>query len=166
MRLLENTRRYRKTPKGVLTNMYNHMKHRHTVEFTLKEFHQMFLCDNRYLRLYKEWVKNGYDKQFKPSLDRMNPKKNYSKENVQMLTWTENRFKQSATDGKLGRKPRVIQMLGDKVIKIYQSQRHAVKELGVSQGNISSVLNGKRQTTMGYKFIYENPELLTQSIND
>jgi len=160
MKLLENTRRYRKTQKGVLTNMYSHMKSRHTINFSLKEFQEMFLYDNKFLKLYNEWGKNNYNKQFKPSLDRIDCKKGYLKNNVQMLTWAENRFKQSALDGKRGRKPRVIQMLGNKIIKIYQSQRHAVKELGISQGNLSSVLNNKRQTTMGYKFIYETPELL------
>lgn len=160
IQLLKNTQKYRKTAKGVLTNMYNHMVKRNKVFFELNTFQDKYLQDKKFIRLFKEWEKSNYNKQLKPSIDRIDNKKGYFFENMQMLTWAENRFKQSATDGKRGRKPQVIQMLGDKVIKIYQSQRHCVKELGISQSNLSSVLNGKRNYVNGYKFIYENPELL------
>lgn len=160
LKLLKNTQRYRKTPKGVLTNMYQHMKLRHKVDFSLKEFHLMYLTDEKYLILFNKWKKNKYNIQLKPSLDRINSKIHYTSSNVQMLTWAQNRFKQSSVDGKLGRKPAVYQMLNNIIIKKFQSQRHAVKELGISQGNLSAVLNGKRKYVNGYKFIYENPELL------
>lgn len=160
IQLLKNTQNYRKTKKGVLTNMYNHIKNRHNTEFTLQEFHLRFLEDKKFNRLFNEWVKSNYHIQFKPSLDRINNKLDYTVKNTQMLTWAENRFKQSATDGKKGRKPKVIQMQGNKIIKIFQSQRHCVKELGVSQGNLSEVLNGKRDYINGYRFIYQTPELL------
>ena len=160
--LLRNTQKYRKTPKGVLTNMYQHMIVRNKVFFSLEEFQHTFLSDKKFNRLYKEWWKSNYNKQLKPSLDRIDNKKGYYFGNIHFLTWAENRFKQSATDGKRGRKPRVIQMLGEKVIKIYQSQRHCVKELGISQGNLSTVLNGKRNYVNGYKFIYENENILAK----
>lgn len=140
--------------------MYQHMKNRHAVSFTLKDFQNRFLEDRRFLRLFGEWEKNGYNLQLKPSLDRIDNKGIYSIENTQMLTWAENRFKQSKLDGKRGRKPAVLQILGNKVIRRFNSQRDAVRELGINQGNLSSVLTGKRKTTAGYKFIYENPELL------
>lgn len=161
-KLRESTQKYRKTPKGVLTNMFNHMKNRNYVEFTLQQFQEMFLNDIKFIRIYKEWVKSGYNKQFKPSLDRIDCKKGYLKNNIQMMSWAENRFKQSKYDGKRGRKPRVIQMKGGEVIKVFQSQMHCVKELGISQSNLSSVLNGKRSYVNGYNFIYENPELLSE----
>ncbi len=160
MRLLENTRRFRKTPKGVLTNMYSKMKSRNFVEFTLREFHSMFLNDKKFIRIFREWEKSNYNKQFKPSIDRIDNKKSYLMSNIQMMTWAENRYKQSKFDGKRGRKPAVYQMLGDKVIKRFYSQRHVVSELGISQGCLSMVLNGKRTTVSGYNFIYENPELI------
>lgn len=160
LRLLKNTQKYRKTKKGVLTNMYNHMKNRHKVDFTLKQFHSMFLEDRKFINLFNNWVKSNYNIQLKPSLDRTNPRKHYHRDNISMMTWAENRFKQSSYDGKLGRKPAVLQILGDKVIERYESQRVAVQKTGLSQGCMSMVLNGKRKTVGGYKFIYENPELL------
>lgn len=134
---------------------------RHVTNFPLSGFQNVYLVDKKFNRLYAEWVKSGYNKQLKPSIDRIDSKKVYDFENIHFLTWAENRYKQSAMDGKRGRKPAVIQMMGNKIIKRFLSQRHAVKELGLSQGDLSMVLNGKRKTVDGYKFIYENPELLS-----
>lgn len=155
-KLLKNTQRYRKTPKGVLTNMYSKMKSRNDVEFSLKEFHEMYLNDKKFLRLHGEWVKSKFSKQLKPSIDRIDCKKPYLRENINMLTWAENRYKQSKIDGKRGRKPRVYQKLNGKIIRIFQCQRQVVKELGISQPNLSSVLNGRRKYVGGYNFEYES----------
>jgi len=73
-----------------------------------------------------------------------------------MITWAENRFKQAKLDGKRGRKPPVLQLLGDKVIARFQSQRDVIKKLGINQGNLSMVLNGRRRTVNGYRFVYED----------
>lgn len=140
--------------------MYDKMRNRHHVEFSLVEFHKMFLNNNKFIKLYKNWVVSGFNIQLKPSLDRIDCKKPYLKNNVEMMTWAENRFKQSKIDGKRGRKPAVYQILGDKIIKRFESQRHVVSELGISQGCLSMVLTGKRNTVAGYRFIYETPDLL------
>jgi hypothetical protein len=139
------------------------MKSRHKVDFSLHEFHKAYLNSKEFLKLFKEWEKSGYNLQLKPSLDRTNPKKHYFFGNIKMMTWAENRLKQSQYDGKLGRKPAVLQMVGDKIVQRYPCQRVAVLKTGLSQGCMSMVLNGKRKTAGGYKFIYENPELLKES---
>lgn len=59
---LENTRNYRRTPKGVLTNLYSKMKERtkknglEEMDFSLHQFHEMFLEDETFLKLHKEWL--------------------------------------------------------------------------------------------------------------
>ena len=154
---LLNTQKYRKTKKGLITNLYNKLKERNKVDFT-REFLQEFSQCKKFDRIYTEWVNSNYNKQFKPSLDRISNKTHYTKNNIQWLTWAENRYKQSME--RRCRKGVVYQMIGDKIIKKFISQREAVIKTGISQGNMSEVLNGKRQTAGGYKFIYENPELL------
>lgn len=155
---IQATKNYRKTPKGVLTNMYNHMKGRHPVSFSLKDFHDRFLNDKRYLRLHTEWLKNGCSKESRPSLDRINNQKDYTIENTHMLTWAENRYKQ--TMERRVRKGAVQQIKDGNVIARFKSQREAVKKTGLNQGLISAVLKGTRSHTGGYQFIYENPSLL------
>ncbi len=43
--ILNNTRKYRITKKGVLTNIYNHCKNRREIEFSLKEFQGKYIDD-------------------------------------------------------------------------------------------------------------------------
>lgn len=157
LNLRQNTQRYRHTPKGLITNLYHKLRERNKVYFS-REFLQEFSKCKKFERLYSEWVKSNYNKQFKPSLDRINNKGHYSENNIQWLNWAENRYKQSME--RRCRKGAVYQIMGDKVIKIFRSQREAVIKTGISQGNMSEVLNGKRKTAGGYKFIYENPDLL------
>lgn len=160
--MLVANRHYRKTPKGVLTNMYNHMKVRNVVGFTLLEFHEMFLNDPLFIRLYSEWVKGGYRKENKPSIDRINKNVGYFASNIHMLTWRENRFKQTMERRK--RKGNVIQYKDGFEICRYRSQRDAVRKTGLRQSLISAVLNGYRTHTGGFQFKYthDNPELLNE----
>lgn len=162
LKLLKNTQKYRRTKKGVLTNMYHHMKSRHKVDFTLKQFHEMYLEDITFNNLMYQWKKLGHLPYYKPSLDRVNPKKHYSKDNIKMITWGQNRLKQSTHDHKLGLKPPVLQIKNGKVVHRHQSQKHAVETLGCSQGTLSMVLNGKKKSLYGYTFVYESPELLEE----
>ncbi len=165
--LLKNTQKYRETPKGVLTNMYSKMRSRREVEFTLQEFQDRFLNDKKFKRLHKEWLGSNKDKMKKPSLDRISNKKGYTVSNTHMLTWAENRHKQ--TIERRSRKGSVIQYLNGKQIAKFRSQREAVKQTGISQGNMSEQMNGKRPHCEGFVFkferevignIHENKELL------
>jgi len=156
---LISTANYRKTKKGLVTNLYHKMKSRHEVDFQISKLHEFSECQ-KFSRLYEEWVKSGYKKKFKPSIDRINNKKHYSLGNIQWLTWAENRYKQIME--RRDRSPKVAQMLNGICINTYKSQREAVKQTGVSQANLSSALNGRRHTCGGFEwiYIYENPELL------
>lgn len=161
---LENTREYRKTPKGVLTNMYGKMKSRRDVEFSLEDFHKRFINDKKFLRLHSEWLSSGMDKMKKPSIDRISNKKGYTVENTHMITWAENRHKQVME--RRCRKGAVVQYLNGVEVARFKSQRDACLNTGISQGNMSSQMNGKRPHVEGFVFkfeseiVHQHPELL------
>lgn len=163
--ILNNTRNYRKTKKGVLTNIYNHCKSRRTVNFTLKEFQNKYIDDKKFVELYNTWVKHNYERLYKPTVDRINCLKDYSFANIHWLSWEENRYKQRMEFKRI-RARKIFQVKNGKIIKEYKSQTEVLKQNKISQGNLSSCLNGKRKYCNGYEWhyadIYDNPELLKE----
>ena len=158
-KLLENTQRYRRTKKGILTNSYSKQNRRHAVEYSLKELHDKFMFDDKFDRIYKEWKNKGYKKELKPTIDRINCRLDYTLSNVHALTWEENRYKQRMELKFLRARPIVSVVDGEEKYR-FKSVSQAVKETGIHQGNISSCLTGKRKTAGGFNWFYENPELL------
>lgn len=164
---LSATQKYRLTPKGVLTNLYSKMKERakykniESPNFTLIEFHNLFLENKIFIRLYKEWVKNNYNKVYKPSVARINRKYGYILNNIHIISWGDNRFKQSME--RRSRKGKVLQILNGKIVKVWSSQRDAYKKLNLSQSMLSGALTGKYKQAYGYIWKYatnDDPELL------
>lgn len=153
LKLLRNTQKFRRSPKGILTNIYSHQKSRFPVEYTLKQLHHSFLFNEKFLRLFLEWEKKNYDKQYKPTIDRIDCKKHYTLTNIHCLTWAENRYKQRMEFKRI-RAKEVKQIMGNKIIKRYKSVSHAVKETGLNQSGISLCLHGRRQFCGGYKWSY------------
>jgi hypothetical protein len=43
--------------------------------------------------LYDNWAKSGYKKELSPSFDRLDDYKSYTFDNIQIMTWAENRKK-------------------------------------------------------------------------
>lgn len=162
---VNHTKNYRKTKKGLVTNLYHKMKQRNTVDFELSFLHTFCQC-KKFDRLFAEWVRSNYHKDFKPTIDRISNKKGYTVRNIQWMSWRDNRYKQ--TMERRRRKQKVLQTtLNGEFIKIHFSQREACKRTGLSQGNISLVLSGKRNHCNNQVFkyvsndyIHENPELL------
>ena len=167
---MNSTQKFRKTKKGILTNSYSKQKKRKKVDYSLKELHDAFLNDKRFNRLFNEWVKSNYNKDLKPTIDRINCKRGYYFGNIQCLTWAENRYKQRM-ETNIFRAKKIISIKDGVVVGVFKSVSDAVRETKIMQGNISSCLTGKRKSCGGYVWryynneiignIYQSPELLT-----
>jgi uncharacterized protein Veg len=157
-----NGSEYKKTPIGVLKNMYWKISKRHKTDFTIDEFIDRFINHKKFLRLHSEWRKSDCLTKLKPSLDRINPNIHYTVANTQMITWGENRHKQRM-ELKRDRGRHVYQSKNGVLIKTYKSQRQAVIENDeFKQQSLSHCLTGNTKTAYGFEWSYENPELLEQ----
>lgn len=162
------TEKFRRTEKGVITNLYQKLKKRNNnngfgdVPFDLKHFYDWSMEDRNFHRLFRIWMLDNYSKASKPSVDRINPLVGYEFDNMQWLSWNENYYKGIYEVAKKKEKP--VAMYKDGVyIGKFRSVRDAQYFLDMkSNGNISSVLSGKRNSTHGYYFEYINPELLEE----
>ena len=151
----ENTKKYQKTPKGVLNTIYRNQltKQKRSgvkVNYTYEEFKNKYLKNNKFLKLYNNWVKNNYLSDYKPSFDRIDNKKDYSFDNLQIITWKENNDK-----GRNERHKRVdMYDIDNNYIKTFNSIIEASKEVNIYKSNISACCKGKLKTSAGYIWKY------------
>lgn len=76
--------------RGIISRIKNDKNYKNvTLHFTKEEFIN-FLKNSNYNELHQEWIDNEYNFLFSPSVDRINPRKNYSLDNIQLLTIKEN----------------------------------------------------------------------------
>lgn len=163
-----STEVYRHKPKGMLTNLYHKMNQRNIkngygrLSFTLNDFRSWAYTSEEFLYLFDVWVQSGYSKKFKPSVDRKNPYKGYTFNNMQWMFWYNNYQKGIHEVSEKKRKPVLMYKDGEYLGK-FKSIEDAKEFLGMkSNGDIVMVLQGKRKKVKGYTFVYENSELLEE----
>lgn len=97
------TKRYEKTPKGFLMRSYRNMQSRvqgiqkrkyHLYQgkelLPREDFYSWSLNSDEFKTLFNEWESSGYDRKLTPSVDRINPTKGYSLDNMEWVTHSEN----------------------------------------------------------------------------
>jgi hypothetical protein len=102
--------KYEKTINGFLVRLYRNMKSR--ITGIQKEKHYLYvgkkLIDKElfyswaknhpdFLRLYKEWVNYEYNRKLTPSVNRINPDKGYTIDNMEWVTNSQNSALSSVT---------------------------------------------------------------------
>lgn len=154
------TQIYRRTPKGVLTNLYSKMKDRNIkkgfgkLDFSLKDLHKKYLEDKEFLRIYQRWADGGYETKLKPSFDRMNPTLGYTIENIKVVPWFENRRKGDWENSFIYTTPVVMFDMNGNKIREFGSTKEACFATGIRQSGITLCCQGKRKKAGGYVFKY------------
>lgn len=115
---------------------------------TLDEFLNKFKDDANLKFLMQQWTNSNYLPKFAPSIDRIDNSGDYTIENLQFITHSDNCMKDKHY-------PRI--KAWDKLgvyVGEFIGQQDAAKQLGLQQANIWKVLNKKRKHTCGYYFEY------------
>lgn len=156
------TNHYR-SEDGVVTTMWNTQRrncrdrgHEYPT-YTKEEFREWVTSQNSWERLYNEWILSDYDKQMKPSIDRLDDYKSYSFSNIRLVTYTDNReaYYTNSMDGTTTKALEAVIKV-DKVtgenLEEYFSIAEANRQHGKRQSNsdIVAVLNGRQKTCWGF----------------
>lgn len=58
-----------------------------------QQFIDLFINNNQFLKLYKTWQNNNFKRNFAPSIDRIDNKKDYTADNLRFISQVENSCK-------------------------------------------------------------------------
>lgn len=106
----KSTHLYEKTVSGFLMRAYRNMKSRVTgiqkkkrhlyvgLEILPKEvFYEWSTNNAQFLKLFRAWVLNNYDKRLSPSVNRIDPRRGYTLDNIEWITHALNSSLASVT---------------------------------------------------------------------
>lgn len=151
------------TEKGVIRIIYKTQRQNSKTRkmdlpsYTKKELKE-WLYKNNFKELYNNWVKSGYKKNLKPSVDRLDDFKPYSFCNIRLTTWGDN-FLKSVNDKILGIgtqgaqcKP-VLQISNNKIVAEYPSYSQAKR---LTKYSFDKRINTGKPDKNGYIWYLKN----------
>jgi len=155
----------RRTKYGLLSKIYfsqisnSKLRGYGTPDYTKKEFINKYIDDNYFIILYNNYIKSNYNKKLIPSCDRIDDYKGYSFNNIQLMTWEENRSKShyDRRNGINNKKSKAVLQydLNGKFIKEFYSISNAERETKIFSTNITKVCHGKRNTAGKFKWKFK-----------
>ena len=150
--------------EGLMVKIYYNQramsKKRHMVSplFSLKELKAWLQDQDLYAELYQAWVDSDYKSTLKPSVDRLNDYLPYSIDNMQLMTWKENKYKHYESvkngDHQFNNKKVTGTHLDTGEIVNYHSIKAAERALGINASSIVAVCKGKVKTAGNYTWSY------------
>jgi len=157
-------REYSRSKRGLLIKIYAHQsraskKRGHNPpEYTREELGNWLMEHPLFDDLYANWVASEYNSAFTPSIDRLDNYKGYSFNNIQLMTWGENRSKnhRDVLNGLNNKKNYSIVQLNHngEIIKEYHSIRQAKRETG--RHSIDRYCNGTLEQPKDFIWVFKD----------
>lgn len=153
---------YQKTKRGLVARMYNsqrgNSKRRgHTPPtYSKQELLEWLYSQKKFHVLFDNWKRLDFQTMYIPSVDRKDDYIGYTLNNIQLVTWQENKDK-GHKDRKNGinnkQNKAVLQFTKDGAfIAEFHSQCEASRQTGVSGSHIGSVCRGTRKAAGGFRW--------------
>jgi len=175
MEKLTRYKEYSRTINGVISTIYktqirnSKIRGHEPPKYTKEDFKSWLLNKTEFMSYYGAWCAMGYQKDLKPSIDRLDDYKDYSFDNIRLVVWYVNRMKANS-DMKNGinnkQNKAVIQYSKDGFfIKEYHSVNEASRLNSIGQSCITKVCNNikGRKTAGGFIWKYK---IETEIINN
>lgn len=155
-----------RTKNGLINVIYNTQKGSSKTRkmklptYTLEEFKKWVLSQPKFDFLFDNWVMSDFEKDSRPSVDRIDDYKGYTMANIQLMTWKENNEKykrdvKNKINTKTFRKVIQLDIKTGKTIKEFCSITEATK-FGFDLGNIIKCCRGERKIHKGYAWAYSS----------
>ena len=176
---------YRRSKMGLIAGIYNSQKRKSRERlhpepnYNLQQLRDWALSHPKFHILYNLWVESNYQRQLKPSFDRLDNFKPYTFDNIQIVTWKDNddNAHRDMRNGiiKVGSESKsVVQLsLDNKIIDTYHSINEAGRRTGIYRKSIARVCNKlhNAKTAGGYKWkfetqLHENDDRITIVLSD
>lgn len=129
--------------------------------YTVEDLIEWCVKQPKFHQLHSVWEGVNYNKKLTPTCDRIDDYKPYTLDNLQLMTWWDNKVKGEA-DRKKGKSvtaqmKTVVQFTLEGVYMAeYPSVSIASRAVGGSPSNVSKCCAGDRKTTMGFTWRYKN----------
>ena len=148
-----------RTKAGVISTIYSSQRassrernHKEPT-YSLIELKEWLMSDWLFDLLYNNWKNCGYLKDMKPSLDRLDDSKGYSFDNIQAVSFLENRMKANynAKNNILihGHKKVIQKNINGEVVSRYNSISEASRTLAIDKNRISLCCNKHIKSYLG-----------------
>ncbi len=90
---------YRHSPRGFISQIYSGQKRRNLsrwnkpIGYSKKQLSNWLESQVEWSVMFSNWAKNDYKQEEAPSIDRVDCLKPYSLDNIQLMTWSDNKAK-------------------------------------------------------------------------
>ena len=167
-------REYGQSYKGLVKRIFNHqlrncLQRNHTPpSYTEEELYEWYVGDTAHLQLHEAWKQSNFDRELVPSIDRLDNDKSYSLDNIELVTWAENKRRaykairantlKNPTLLQGGHKPVVQYDVNKTKVGEFISITAAERATGIDHRPISDACLGKRKSTGGFLWAYAHEE--------
>ena len=157
--------RYNRSINGFIVNIHAQQRRRSRLRnmpqptYSKDELKEWFLKQDLFKTLYENWVSSNYDKNLTPSVDRKDDYMGYTLNNIQLMTWIENKQKhyQDKIIGNNNKISKAVEQYSKSgvLINTYFSTMEAERNTQVIHNNISSCCKGQRKSAGGFIWKYK-----------
>ena len=125
------------------------------ITYSPNELKEWLNNQETYYTLHKNWVDSNYDRKLAPSIDRIDDYLGYTLDNIELMTWEENRIKGinyiiSGKNQKLSVGFIQTEKNTDKFVAYYFSGQEASRATGINRSNITRCADGKCSSAGGF----------------
>ena len=161
-------KRFFRTRDGLFTRIYDGQVRRSRAKgidlpsYSLENLREWGFSRENFDSLFIAWVESNYNKWLVPSCDRIDDYKPYTLDNIQLMTWGENKAK-GDLDRKNGLNNKIsksVEQINDHecVVSTFYSIAQAGRATGIDYKNISACCLGKRLNAGGFRWKFQKEQ--------